>query len=133
MPSSHCILPQLHLSFLLHNMLHLERSGQSPFSHPNAINTPASSYNSSPAAVEPQQSRAPIRDLTLRVCTAVVRAPLVTAEVEVTSCCKSSPFGCCLILQRALGLLCVKCQVHCLACLPIPLPALLGALPAVAK
>lgn len=44
-----------------------------------------------------------------RVCTEVVTALLVAAEAEVMLCIKSSPFGCCLIVQKALGLLCVKC------------------------
>lgn len=100
---------------------------------PMKYNTPSSSYNSSPAAGELQQSKAPIREVTLRVCTEVVTALLVTAEVEVTPCSKSSPFGCCLIVQTTLGLLCVKWQVNCLAYWPIPVPAFLGALPKIAR
>lgn len=126
MSSSHCILPRLHLSCLSREVLHLERC-QTPVSHPLQWNTPASSCNSSHAAGELQKHKPRMREVTLslhRGC----HSTAGDSRGGVTPCSKSS-FGCCLIVEKALRLLCVKCQGNCLACLPIPLPALLGALP----
>lgn len=129
MSSSHCILPQLYLPYLLRKLLHLEISCQSP---PMQRNTLATSCSFSPAAAVTTTEQTSFQGGHLQgsMCTEVATALLVTAGARVMSCSKSSPFGCCLLMQTAhLALSCVKCQVNHLAYLHIPLAALLGALP----
>ena len=103
-------LPQLHFSCLLHEVFCLKDLVYHLSVTPMQYNTPASSYNSSPAAGELKQSKPPIRKVTLK---SLHRGCHSTAGDSRGKgyAIKSSPFGCCPIVQKALGLLCAKCQV----------------------